>query len=162
MCAATFGALSQGKFYPTTRCTNVRRGDYFSSSVRQYPQPPSRETLLTCVAERLCWQATKLREERSAFPNISTGNQFKPTPQLTYALWEFAKKRHVQERLRAEIMEKLGEIRSRGGDDFTADDFESMPYLLAVGKVCSYLFCLLTGVDPPLSTGNIESPPDRN
>lgn len=33
-------------------------------------------------------------------------------------------------------METLGRIRARGDDDFTVDDFDSMPYLLAVGKVC--------------------------
>ena len=32
-------------------------------------------------------------------------------------------------------METLGKIRARGDGDFTADDFDSMPYLLAVGKV---------------------------
>lgn len=32
-------------------------------------------------------------------------------------------------------METLGRIRTRGDDEFTVDDFDSMPYLLAVGKV---------------------------
>jgi len=31
-------------------------------------------------------------------------------------------------------METLGQIRTRGGSDFTVNDFDSMPYLLAVGK----------------------------
>ncbi|KAF9645980.1 cytochrome P450 [Thelephora ganbajun] len=53
---------------------------------------------------------------------------------LTFALWELAKKRHIQERLRAEIAETLTKIRARGDSDFTVDDFDSMPYLLAVGK----------------------------
>jgi len=53
---------------------------------------------------------------------------------LTLALWEFANKRHIQERLRSEIMETLGKIRARGGSDFTPNDFDSMPYLIAVGK----------------------------
>ena len=46
-------------------------------------------------------------------------------------------------------METLGRIRSRGDDDFTVDDFGSMPYLLAVGKVCSEVVYLLTRPDPP-------------
>jgi hypothetical protein len=33
-------------------------------------------------------------------------------------------------------METLGEIRARGDSDFTAKDFDSMPYLIAMGKVC--------------------------
>ena len=51
-------------------------------------------------------------------------------------LWELAKNRLVQERLRTEIMDTLGRIRTRGDSDFTVDDFDSMPYLLAVEKVC--------------------------
>ncbi|KAF9778983.1 cytochrome P450 [Thelephora terrestris] len=53
---------------------------------------------------------------------------------LTFGLWELANNRHVQARLRAEITETLGRIRARGEIDFTANDFDSMPYLLAVGK----------------------------
>jgi hypothetical protein len=54
---------------------------------------------------------------------------------LSFLLWELAKNRDVQGRLREEIVEKLGEIRSAGRGDFTADDYDSMPYLLAVVKV---------------------------
>lgn len=36
-------------------------------------------------------------------------------------------------------METLSRIRARGDDDFSVDDFDSMPYLLAVVKVCSKL-----------------------
>jgi len=32
-------------------------------------------------------------------------------------------------------METLGKIRARGDSDFTVDDFDSMPYLVAVVKV---------------------------
>jgi len=53
---------------------------------------------------------------------------------LTCALWELAKNRHIQARLRAEIAETLEKIRSRGDSDFNVNDFDSMPYLLAVGK----------------------------
>lgn len=53
---------------------------------------------------------------------------------LTFALWELAKNRHVQERLRAEIFETLANIRVGGGNEFTVDDFDSMPYLLVVVK----------------------------
>ena len=54
---------------------------------------------------------------------------------MTFALWELAKNRDVQERLRAEIMETLEKIRSRGDSDFGVNDFDSMPYLVAVAKV---------------------------
>jgi hypothetical protein len=33
-------------------------------------------------------------------------------------------------------VETLGRIKTRGGVDFNVGDFDSMPYLLAVGKVC--------------------------
>jgi len=50
-------------------------------------------------------------------------------------LWELAKHRDCQEKLRAEINETLEKIKARGDPDFTANDFESMPYLVAVTKV---------------------------
>jgi len=55
--------------------------------------------------------------------------------QLTLALWELAKHRNCQEKLRAEINEALAKIRARGDTDFKANDFESMPYLVAFTKV---------------------------
>lgn len=79
---------------------------------------------------------TKLLQKRSALQILCTPGLPEPALQLTVLFWELAKKRHIQERLRAEIMETLGRIRARGDDDFTVDDFDSMPYLLAVGKVC--------------------------
>ena len=39
-------------------------------------------------------------------------------------------------------METLGRIKTRGDSDFTVNDFDSMPYLLAVGKVRSELVYL--------------------
>jgi len=45
-------------------------------------------------------------------------------------------------------METLGKIRARGDSDFTVDDFDSMPYLLAVGKVCLEPVYLLMKADP--------------
>jgi hypothetical protein len=66
------------------------------------------------------------------FQFISPSQTF---PQLSLGFWELAKNRNVQERLRTEIMETLGKIRARGDSDFIANDFDSMPYLLAVGKV---------------------------
>lgn len=47
-------------------------------------------------------------------------------------------------------MEMLGKIRMRGDNDFTVNDFDSMPYLLAVVKVCTELAYLLKKVDSPL------------
>jgi len=53
---------------------------------------------------------------------------------VTFGLWELAKKPRVQERLRAEIAGTLEKIRTRGDTDFSVNDFDSMPYLVAVGK----------------------------
>jgi len=63
---------------------------------------------------------------------------------LTFALWEFAKNPRIQERLRAEIVETLERIRARGDGDFGVEDFGSMPYLVAVGKVCLQPVCTST------------------
>jgi len=41
-------------------------------------------------------------------------------------------------------METLKKIKARGDSDFGVNDFDSMPYLLAVGKVCLEPFHLLT------------------
>jgi len=54
---------------------------------------------------------------------------------LTFGLWELAKHRDCQEKLRAEVEETMVKVRERGDTDFTGDDFESMPYLAAVTKV---------------------------
>jgi hypothetical protein len=54
---------------------------------------------------------------------------------LTFALWELAKNRNVQDELRAEINEAWGKVKARGDSEFVADDFDGMPYLVAVGKV---------------------------
>jgi len=63
---------------------------------------------------------------------------------VTFGLWELAKKPRVQERLRAEIAGTLEKIRTRGDKDFSVNDFDSMPYLVAVGKVCLQPACVLT------------------
>ena len=55
--------------------------------------------------------------------------------QLTFAFWELAKHRDLQEKLRAEINDTLVEVRARGDADFTVNDFEKMPYLVAITKV---------------------------
>jgi len=63
-----------------------------------------------------------------------------------------AKHRDCQERLRAEINKTLAKVKARGDADFTANDFESMPYLVAFTKVCrDYSFVSL--ID-----GRIHSP----
>ena len=54
---------------------------------------------------------------------------------MTFGLWELAKHRDCQEKLRAEVEETMAKIRERGDTDFTGDDFESMPYLTGVTKV---------------------------
>ena len=101
-------------------------------------------------------------QERSAPLLISRLHPFKQVPQLTFALWELANNRHIQERLRAEIMETLGRIRARGDSDFTVNDFDSMPYLLAVGKVCWELVHLSMKIDLRLRIGSPEGLPSRD
>ena len=54
---------------------------------------------------------------------------------MTFGLWELAKHRDFQDKLRAEINETLAKVKARGDSDFTANDFESMPYLVAFTKV---------------------------
>lgn len=59
-------------------------------------------------------------------------------------------------------METLGKIRDRGDTDFTVNDFDSMPYLLAFGKVRAGPIYLLTRADHLLCIGNLENLPGRN
>ena len=54
---------------------------------------------------------------------------------MTLGLWELAKHRDIQEKLRAEINKTLAKVKERGDTDFTASDFENMPYLIAFTKV---------------------------
>ena len=54
---------------------------------------------------------------------------------MTWGLWELAKHRDCQEKLRAEINETLEKVKARGDVDLTASDLENMPYLVAVTKV---------------------------
>jgi len=75
--------------------------------------------------------------------------------QLTLALWELARKRHVQEKLRAEIRETLGKIRARGDSDFTVDDFDSMPYLIAVGKEVLRVYPIVTQIPRVATEDNV-------
>jgi len=53
---------------------------------------------------------------------------------LTFALWELAKDPQFQERLRTEVNETLKMVKARGDDDFTANDLETMPCLVALTK----------------------------
>ena len=53
-------------------------------------------------------------------------------------------------------MDTLRKIRARGDNDFTVDDFDSMPYLLAVGKVRPDPAYLLMRTDSPCPPGNLE------
>ena len=54
---------------------------------------------------------------------------------MALGLWELAKHRDFQEKLRAEINETLVKVNARGDADFMAKDFESMPHLVAFTKV---------------------------
>jgi cytochrome P450 len=51
---------------------------------------------------------------------------------LSWTLYELTKQRHLQDKLRAEIDEKILE---KGSDMLTEHDYESMPYLTAITKV---------------------------
>jgi hypothetical protein len=55
---------------------------------------------------------------------------------LSWTLLELSKHPHIQQKLRTEIRAKEREIHKRGDSIFSAADFESMPYALAVIKVC--------------------------
>jgi len=59
---------------------------------------------------------------------------------LVSILWELARKPHIQERLRAEIVETLEKVRARGDSDFSVNDLDSMPYLIAVVKEALRLY----------------------
>ena len=60
-------------------------------------------------------------------------------------------------------METLDRVRSRGDSDFTVNDFDSMPYLIAVGKVCQGSFDLTARAEALIfySTGGPEGLPIR-
>jgi len=58
----------------------------------------------------------------------------------------------------------MAKIRERGDTDFTGDDFESMPYLTGVTKVCrGRLFMLLKEGENSSNRciGNFEDSPDH-
>ena len=50
---------------------------------------------------------------------------------VTWLLYELAKHPEFQEKLRAEIAEKRGEILARGDQEFTMEDLESMKFMQA-------------------------------
>ena len=54
---------------------------------------------------------------------------------MSFVLWELAKNPDVQDKLRAEVREAWGKVKARGDSEFVADDFDSMPYLVAIMKV---------------------------
>lgn len=59
---------------------------------------------------------------------------------LCFALFEMCKRPEMQERLRKEIRATERVVRDRGDTQFTPSDFDSMPFLSAMVKVCeSYL-----------------------
>ena len=56
---------------------------------------------------------------------------------MAWGLYELAKHPEVQARLREEIIETRMKIQARGETEFTTNDLDSMPYLIAVMKVRS-------------------------
>jgi len=55
--------------------------------------------------------------------------------QIAWGLYELAKHPEVQARLREEIIETRNKIKARGETEFTTNDFDAMPYTIAVMKV---------------------------
>jgi len=66
---------------------------------------------------------------------------------LTFGLWELAKHRDCQAKLRAEINETLAKAKARGDADLTANDFESMPYLVAFTKETLRMYPIVVEVN---------------
>lgn len=68
---------------------------------------------------------------------------------LCWGLLDLAQNPNVQTRLRKEIWDMEKTIEERGGSEFTATDFEAMPYLVAVTKVllCFHFFLSLSHED---------------
>lgn len=52
-------------------------------------------------------------------------------------MYELAKHPEVQAKLREEIIETRMKIKARGETEFTTNDFDTMPYMIAVMKVRS-------------------------
>jgi len=86
-------------------------------------------------SQRQDWRLTD-EEVISQVQTIMLAGHETTAKSLTFGLWELAKHRDCQEKLRAEINETLVKVKARGDADFTADDFESMPYLVAITKEC--------------------------
>lgn len=57
--------------------------------------------------------------------------------QISWGLYELARHPEVQAKLREEIVETRMKIQARGETEFTTNDLDSMPYLIAVMKVRS-------------------------
>jgi len=70
------------------------------------------------------------KRKKLVIPGIS--NQPK---QIAWGLYELAKHPEVQARLREEIIETRMKIQARGETEFTTNDLDTMPYLVAVMKV---------------------------
>jgi cytochrome P450 len=54
---------------------------------------------------------------------------------LSWTLFELTQHPYIQTKLRAEILAIEQDVRARGGTEFTAADFDNMPYTIAVMKV---------------------------
>jgi cytochrome P450 len=59
-----------------------------------------------------------------------------PSAAMSWLFYELAKRMEVQDRLRGEILQKRQEKNEAGEVEWTWRDFEEMPYLTAVLKVC--------------------------
>jgi len=66
---------------------------------------------------------------------------------LTYTFWELAMRPEIQHRLREEVTETYEATRARGNEDFTAADFDNMPFTNAVIKEVLRLHSAVIGLE---------------
>jgi len=81
-------------------------------------------------------QELRLNDEEivAQIRGIMFGGHDTTSKSVVFALGQLAGRPDAQEKLRAEIMDTLKKIRARGDSDFSVNDFDSMPYLIAVVK----------------------------
>ncbi|KAF9529748.1 cytochrome P450 [Crepidotus variabilis] len=132
---------------PNRRLEQLRKTSAVASKVAQRLIDEKAEALISGKGNRdvmsLLVQANVSENEKTRMSNDEMIAQMRTlllagyettATSLNWILLEIARHEKVQTRLRQEIHEKEGEIRARGDAEFTAADFDSMPYLTAVLK----------------------------
>ncbi|KAF7362479.1 PseudoU-synth-2 domain-containing protein [Mycena venus] len=89
-------------------------------------------------------EKTKLNEDEllSQMRTIIMAGHETTANSFSWAVLELARQPKIQSRLRSEIRSMERMVQARGSYEFTTTDIESMPYLLAVVKVCSSRFSI--------------------